>query len=100
MQTMSGVATALVTELRDRLQAGGLANLGPIRLMSGLFADAELAGRVLLAETDHLGMLAEHTGEPATDDRWALLAYEVCTLLRVQGVQRDGTTSAEPSPRP
>lgn len=100
MQGISSVAMALASELSDRLGAGGLAEPGPVRLMAGVFANAELAGRVLLAEMDHLGALAEHTGEPATDDRWALLVYELGTLLRQPGAQVDGTTGAERSPRP
>jgi hypothetical protein len=100
MQTTSSVAVALAAELRERLVAGRLAELGPIRLMAGAFANAELAGRVLLAEADHLSALAEHTGQPATDDRWALLAYEVGTLLRQQGSRFGVTTGPEMSPRP
>jgi hypothetical protein len=73
MLTISSVATALATALSDRLQAGALADIGAVSLMSGLSANAELATRVLLADADHLGALAEHTGEPAGDDRWALL---------------------------
>jgi hypothetical protein len=100
MQVISGVATALASELSDRLGVGGLAAPGPVCLMAGVFANAELAGRVLLAEMDHLGALAEHTGEPAADDRWALLVFELGTLLRLPRAQVDASTGSEPSPRP
>lgn len=100
MQAISSVATALAAELSDRLGAGGFAELGAVRLMAGVFANAELAGQVLLAETDHLGSLAEHTGQPAVDDRWALLVYDLGTLLHLPGAQVDGTPGLERSPRP
>ena len=99
MLTVDGTIAALAAELRDRLVAGALAGLGPITLAAGLFADAELAGRILLADLDHLSTLPEHTGRPAAPDRWARLADDLRLLLlpghRPAGATagRDGATA-------
>jgi CheY-like chemotaxis protein len=80
-------------ELRSRLAAGALAGRGPVMLHAGPFADAELAGRVLLADLMHLSELAEHTGQPPTPERWALLADDVRLLLQHTRHRRNGAAN-------
>jgi hypothetical protein len=91
MLTPDYTLPALVAELQARLDGGALAGLGPVTLASGPIHDAELAGRVLLADLDHLGTLAEHTGSPPAPERWALLADDVHVLLLALG-RRNGET--------
>jgi hypothetical protein len=88
---------AMVAEVRSRLDAGKLAGLGPVALTSGAFSDAELAGRILLAEADHLSTLADHTGRPAGPDRWAQLGDDLYLILRQTGDPRDGTAGRRDS---
>jgi CheY-like chemotaxis protein len=88
-------------ELRSRLAAGALAGRGPVTLHAGPFADAELAGRILLADLMHLSELAEHTGQQPTPERWSLLANDVRLLLQHTHHQRDGAANGyEEHPNP
>src|SRR5215210_4191344 len=72
MLTVDHALPELIAELQARLDDGALVGIGPVTLASGPFLDAELAGRVLLADLDHLGTLAEHTARRATAHRWLL----------------------------
>jgi len=90
MLTVDHTLPTLVAELQARLDDGALVGLGPVTLASGLFPDAELAGRVLLADLDHLGTLAEHTGSPAGSERWALLTDDLHLLLLTLSRGQDG----------
>jgi CheY-like chemotaxis protein len=100
MPATNGDATVLADELRGQLNTGALDGLGPVTLLAGPFTDAGLAGRTLLADVDHLSSLAEHTGDPPTPDRWALLADDLYVLLLKVGRRRDGTINGLTLPTP
>jgi hypothetical protein len=92
MLTVDYTLPELVAELQARLEGGTLAGLGPVMLASGPMHDAELAGRVLLADLDHLDTLAEHTGAPPDPERWALLTDDLHALLLTSSWRQDGET--------
>ena len=92
MPTTNGDLATLAGELRGQLDAGALDSLGPVTLLAGSFADAQLAGSTLLADLDHLSSLAEHTGIAPTPERWTLLADDLYMLLLMLGRRGGGAT--------
>ncbi len=100
MPTTNGDLAALAAELHARLDAGALDGLGPVMLTAGLFADAMMAGRILLADLGHLSSLAQHTGSAPAPNRWALLADDVYVLLRGTSQQRNGNTHGQDAASP
>ena len=95
MLTVNGDLAFLTAELRARLDGGTLDGHGPVTLTAGQFADRGLAGRILLADLDHLTALAEHTGSPPTPDRWAILADDMYLLLLRSNRHSDGTKNGQ-----
>jgi hypothetical protein len=89
MAAVDPMLAALIAELRSCLEAGALSDLGPIMLKAGPLPNAELAGRIVLADATHLSELAEHTGHPPASERWALLADDVQRLLLHTGRRRE-----------
>lgn len=100
MPTTNGDLAALAAELRTRLDAGALDGLGPVLLTAGPFADARMAGRILLADLGHLSSLAELTGSAPAPNRWALLADDVYVLLRRTSQQRNGSAHGQDAGSP
>ncbi len=66
---------ALADGVRARLARGDLRGAGPVDLgPDGVFADAELAARVLLADVEHCAWEERALDGVATAERWAELA--------------------------
>jgi len=89
---------ALGADLQARLESGALDGLGPVMLTHGPFASATLAGRVVLADLDHLTTLAEHTGSPPAPERWAVVAADVHLLLLASNPRPDKATNGRDTP--
>jgi len=95
MPATNGDLATFADELRGQLDAGALDGLGPVTLLAGSFADAGLAGRILLADLDHLSSLAEHTGSAPAPGRWTLLADDLYLLLLMLGRRHDRGTDGQ-----